>query len=152
MTRRRVIASALARLLTVRPEPSTGQTFAPSEEANSLTTLAPAEVLPPAPLAAPRPLISISAKKLFELTLVIRDIQAMSSDISTASGRARITKLGVLARATLSVTETPRFWSLLTRERAARRAGLELKVERLAPVKPALIESPESGPIQGLVA
>ena len=50
------------------------------------------------------------------------------------------------------MTETPRFLSRLARVLAARRAGFELNSESPAPVNPAFIERPESGPIQGLVA
>ena len=133
----------VVRLPRERPEPSTTRGRRPKPAIVLRTTTLPALLEPAVPNSEPRPLISVSALKLSEGTLVTRASSAMVGELCSASDSAAA---GVRPIFGPAPTVTPRRRSALSNSRAAKRAGLFWKHGRRRPERPRLKVSALSGP------
>ena len=107
------------------PEPSTAWTSAPTDFANRSTASEPVRREPRLASAAPTRFSSISAKKLFEGTLVSSIRAATRGEATSASGSSSSSASGRSARPTRPSTSTPCFRSASLIAAAATSSGSE---------------------------
>ena len=127
---RRTTCCGEARLVRVRPEPSTAWTAVPLEAANCSTTVAPAAVVPPLPNSAPSSFSSISAKKLSESTSVVLTRALIVGEWTTAI--VVDASSSALPIATPCATRTPEARSEESSFEAATMAGSAAKLPAAA--------------------
>ena len=105
------------------PEPSTAWMEVPTDLANRSTSAAPASRVPREPSSAASRRSSISAKKLFEGTLVSSIRVATLGEATEASGLRLRAESGRFVWPTRPATWTPRFRSAFFIARAATNSG-----------------------------